>query len=404
MSTSQTLSASQARRIALAASGFAAKRHDAPGPRQVRRVLSDLGQLQIDSVNVYERAHYLPLLSRLGPYPKDALDSLAGRHSIEYWPHQAGLIPAEDWPLWQWRRDEYASGRRQMWLQHHRDLADWLLSELGEHGAVTAGAIEHDRNQSRGAWWGWSDVKIALEYLWRTGEVVCLRRKNFERLYELPSALPAAALSAPLDAPAAQRELLERAARALGVFTEADLADYWRMPAAQVRPVIAEFVDAGTIEPVRVQGWQTANGRNIPAWLHRDSRTPRAITAATVLSPFDPLVWFRPRAERLFNFEYRIEIYTPAEKRQFGYYSLPILLGDNVVGRVDLKSDRQRRDLLVQSAWSEEHAPAELGERLADIVRDAARWQGLERVKNAGSGNLARALPQEFELTAAVEP
>lgn len=398
VSTPQHLSASQARRVALAANGFAKPRPDSPGPRQVRRVLGDLGQLQIDSVNVYERAHYLPLLSRLGPYPKAALDDLAGRHSIEYWPHQAGLIPAEDWPLWQWRRDEYASGRRQMWLEHHRELADWLLAELAERGAVSAGEIEHDRNQSRGAWWGWSDVKIALEYLWRTGEVVCLRRRNFERLYELPSALPAAARVEPVSEAVAVRELLDRAARALGVFTLPDLADYWRLPAAQVRPIIDEFVERGTFAPVRVESWTTGNGRAIPAWLHGEARIPRSIDAATVLSPFDPLVWFRPRAERLFDFEYRIEIYTPAEKRQFGYYSLPVLLGDQVVGRIDLKSDRKARTLLVQSAWSEPHAPAELGDQLRGIVSDAARWQGLERVQNANHGNLAGALPRAFEL------
>lgn len=364
----------------------------------MRRVLSELGQLQIDSVNVYERAHYLPLFSRLGPYPKGALEGLAGRHSIEYWPHQAGLIPAEDWPLWQWRRDEYASGRRKMWLDHHRPLADWLLAEIASRGAVTAGDIEHDQNRSRGAWWGWSDVKIALEYLWRTGEVVCLKRRRFERLYEAPTALPASAQLPPPDADSARRTLLERAGRALGVFTESDLADYWRMPTAQVRPLLRELVDDGQFEPVTVEGWVTGAGRTIPAWRHRDARLPRRIEAATILSPFDPLVWFRPRAERLFDFEYRIEIYTPAEKRQYGYYSLPILLDEAVVGRIDMKSDRQSRTLLVQSAWSETHAPHDLPDRLEGIVADAARWQGLERVRNVGVGTLAHALPREFDL------
>lgn len=394
----QTISAGQARRIALAASGFGQPARAAVGPRQVRGVLRTLGQLQIDSVNVYERAHYLPLLSRLGPYPKATLDGLAGRHSIEYWPHQAGLVPAEDWPLWAWRRDEYASGRRKLWLEHHRPLADWLLGELANRGAVTAGQIEHDQNQSRGAWWGWSDVKIALEYLWRTGEVVCLKRRGFERLYELPSALPASATGPSPTPQDAQRTLLDRAARALGVFTEADLADYWRMSSAQVRPLIRDLTDDGVLEPVAVEGWTKANGLPLAAWLHRDTRRPRTIPAATVLSPFDPIVWFRPRAERLFNFEYRIEIYVPAEKRQFGYYSLPILLDDNVVGRIDLKSDRANRVLLVQSAWVEAHAPHDLGDRLRPIVTDAARWQGLERVHNRRVGTLAHALPREFSL------
>lgn len=361
-------------------------------------MLHELGQLQIDSVNVYERAHYLPAFSRLGPYPKVAQDALAGRHSIEYWPHQAGIIPVEDWPLWQWRRDEYASGRRQLWLQHNRELADWLLGELGNRGAMSAGQIEHDQNRSRGAWWGWSDVKIALEYLWRTGEVVCVRRRNFERLYELPTALPATARVEAPSTDLAQRELLNRAARALGVFTEADLADYWRMPAAQVRPLLRELVDDHTVTPVTVEGWTTAAGRPIAAWLHRDARIPRSVNAATVLSPFDPLVWFRPRAERLFDFEYRIEIYTPAEQRKFGYYSLPILLDDSVVGRVDLKSDRPNRTLLVQSVWAEPHAPESLADRLPGLITDAARWQGLDRVVNRKVGNAAALLPAAFEV------
>lgn len=361
-------------------------------------MLTELGQLQIDSVNVYERAHYLPLFSRLGGYPKSALDGLAGRHSLEYWPHQAGLIPSEDWPLWQWRRDEYASGRRALWLEHNRSLVDWLLAELGERGAVTAGQIEHDQNQSRGAWWGWSDVKIALEYLWRTGEVVCLRRKNFERLYELPSALPEPAQRPAPTAAEAQRELLDRAGRALGVFTEADLADYWRLSTADTRPHLHDLVDAGRFIPVAVDGWASKSGRAIAAWLHVDARIPRRIDTATIVSPFDPLLWFRPRAERLFDFEYRIEIYTPAEKRQFGYYSLPIVLDDRVAGRVDLKSDRQQRTLLVQSVWAEADAPSELAERLPGIVADAARWQGLERVRNVGAGTASHALPREFDV------
>ncbi|MFM6974887.1 MAG: DNA glycosylase AlkZ-like family protein, partial [Agromyces sp.] len=233
--------------------------------------MRELGQLQIDSVNVYERAHYLPLLSRLGPYPKTALDSLAGSHSVEYWPHQAGLIPIEDWPLWEWRRAEFAASKRRHWFEANRSLADWVLGELAERGPVTAGQIEHDRNRASGAWWGWSEVKIALEYLWRTGEVVCVRRKNFERLYELPSALPAIAHAEPPTPAAAQLILLERAARALGVFVEADLADYWRMPVATVRPLLRDLQESGAVEAVTVAGWVTAAGRPIPAWIHRDA-------------------------------------------------------------------------------------------------------------------------------------
>lgn len=364
----------------------------------MRGVLNRLGQLQIDSVNVYERAHYLPAFSRLGGYDTGALDGLAGRHAIEYWPHQAGIIPAEDWPLWAWRREQYATNRALHWFDAHDDLVSWILAELADRGPVSSGQLDHDRNRSTGSWWGWSDVKRTLEYLWRTGDVVCLRRRNFERLYELPSALPAVAQVEPLPHDEALLVLAERAARALGVFTEADLADYWRLSTATTRPLIQQLVDSGSLRAVQVQGWTNATGTPLAAWMHTEARTPRRVDAATLLSPFDPVVWFRPRAERLFNFEYRIEIYTPATKRVFGYYSLPVLLGDDVVGRVDVKSDRANRTLLLQSAWAEADAPSELADRLPGILSEAARWQGLERVENVGRGNLAPALPKGWEL------
>ncbi|HLP22906.1 MAG TPA: crosslink repair DNA glycosylase YcaQ family protein, partial [Microbacteriaceae bacterium] len=199
MARSTAVSARDARRIALASSGLGGRRPAAPGSRHVQFVLRDLGQLQIDSVNVYERAHYLPLLSRLGPYETAALDGLAGRHSIEYWPHQAGIIPTEDWPLWQWRRDEFRASRHGWWLSERTELCEWLVRELASNGPMTSRAIEHDENRSRGAWWGWSDVKIALEYMWRVGDVVCLRRNRFERVYELPSGLPTVALARSLS-------------------------------------------------------------------------------------------------------------------------------------------------------------------------------------------------------------
>lgn len=393
----ESLSAAQARRVALAAQGFGSARPSAVGSRQLRGLLGRLGQVQIDSVNVFERAHYLPAFSRLGRYATADFDALAGRHAIEYWPHQAGIIPAEDWPLWAWRREAFSTNRALHWFDAHDDLVEWILAELASRGPLSSGQLDHDRNRSTGSWWGWSDVKRTLEYLWRTGEVVCLRRRNFERLYELPAALPAAAKADPLPQDEALLVLVERAARALGVFTEADLADYWRLSTAMTRPLIRQLVETGTLLPVRVQGWVYANGTPIAAWMHVEARIPRQLDTATVLSPFDPVVWFRPRAERLFNFSYRIEIYTPAAKRVFGYYSLPVLLGDRLVGRVDLKADRPRNALLLQSAWAEEDAPAELAERLPAVLVEAARWQGLSRIENAGRGNLASAIAAGIE-------
>ena len=384
----ESLSAATARRIALAAQGIGAPPPASVQPRRLHQVLRSLGQLQIDSVNVYARAHYVPLFSRLGPYDPGALDGLAGRKTIEYWPHQAGLISIEDWPLWAWRREAYATQRALHWFDAHHDLVDWVVGELASRGPLTSSDLDHERNRSTGNWWGWSDVKQTLEYLWRTGDVICLRRRNFERLYELPDALPAAARSELANFHEAHRILLERAARALGVFTEADLADYWRMARQKVRPIIQELVEEGLLTPVRVEGWNAASGSPLPAWLHRDARRPRKIEAATVLSPFDPLLWFRPRAERLFNFEYRIEIYTPAPKRVYGYYSLPVLLDERVIGRVDLKAERSRRTLLVQSAWAEPELPSDAVERLPGILSDAASWQGLTAISSAGVGNL----------------
>ena len=395
-----------ARRIALAAQGFGRPLPEAPGTRAVSGVIDRLGLLQIDSVNVFERSHYLPAFSRVGAYDRTALDRITtGRRgrTVEYWAHQAAYIPRELWPLFEFRREEH---RRQGsdwggWLTENRSLADWLRGELAHNGPMQASAIEHDSNERGGSsWWGWSDVKRTLEWMFRTGEVVCVERRRFERVYALPEqALPAALLdTAPSEADAV-RELVARAASALGIATEADLADYWRMLRGPVRSAVADLVDAGVLLPVIVPGW-TTSGRPTPAWLHRDARRPRRIEAAAVLSPFDPVVWFRPRTERLFDFHYRIEIYTPEPDRKFGYYSLPVLLDDGVVGRVDLKSDRKAGVLRVQSAWAEPGAPEETAARLAPVLARAAAWQGLGEVAVAGRGDLSPALAAELRSAA----
>lgn len=396
-----TVSPGLARRIALAAQGFGHPPATAPGLRQVAGLVDRLGVLQIDSVNVFERSHYLPAFSRLGAYDRAILDRLTtGRRGrmVESWAHQAAFIPRELWPLFEFRREEFRRKGSEWggWLVENRELADWLRTELAANGPMPASQIEHDANERRGPWWGWSDVKRTLEWMFRVGEVVCVERRRFERIYALPEQVLATELlaGAPPEADAV-RELVRRAAFALGIATEADLADYWRMLRAPVRVAIRELQDEGVLLPVEVPRW-TTGGRPTPAWVHRDARRPRRLEAAAVLSPFDPVVWFRPRTERLFDFHYRIEIYTPEPERKFGYYSLPVLIDDDVVGRVDLKSDRKSRVLRVQSAWSEHGAPDETAARLLPVLWQAAAWQGLDEVSVSGRGDLAPALRAEL--------
>jgi len=401
-----SVSPALARRIALAAQGFGRPLPEAPGTRQVAAVVDRLGLLQIDSVNVFERSHYLPVFSRVGDYDKGVLDRLTmGRRGrmLEYWAHQASFVPRELWPLFEFRREEYRQHGSEWggWLVENRTLADWLRTELAANGPMPASAIEHDANERRGPWWGWSDVKRTLEWMFRVGEVVCVERRRFERVYALPEqALAPELLGEPPAEVDAVRDLVGRAASALGIATEADLADYWRMKRAQVRHAIRDLEDAGELVPVEVPGW-SIGGRPAPAWVHRDARRPRRMEAAAVLSPFDPVVWFRPRTERLFDFHYRIEIYTPEPDRKFGYYSLPVLIDDDVVGRVDLKSDRKAGVLRVQSAWSEPSAPAATAARLVPVLRRAAAWQGLGGIEVADRGDLAPALRSELRSSAA---
>lgn len=400
-----SLSAAEARRVALAAQGFDRARPSAPGTRQLNGALARMATLQIDSVNVFARSHYLPLFSRLGAYDTGALDRLVfTRRSpyVEYWAHMASFIPAADWGLFDFRmqamRTRFAAPGG--WHEHHRDIVDWVRAELADRGPLRPAQIEHDaKKAARGPWWDWDVVKNALEHLWLYGEVAIAGRRGFERRYGLAEhVLPPAALASPVPRDDAIRELVRRATRAHGVATAADVADYWRIadrPA--VTAALDDLVDAGELHPVTVEGWTTA-GRPAKAWLHRDARVPRRIEAAAILTPFDPVVWFRDRAERLFGFEYRIEIYTPAPRRRFGYYSLPVLIDDDVVGRVDLKADRARSTLLVQSAWWEHAAPADAAPRLADELRRAATWQGLASISVSrwgdASDDLAAALPE----------
>lgn len=388
-----SVSAAQARRIALAAQGFGRAAKPAVGIRQLRSTLSRLSVLQLDSVNVFERSHYLPFFARLGSYDKADLDRLTfGQKGdyTEYWAHEAAVIPIDHWPLFRWRmqfyRDYYVENATAWMHTNDRHIA-WVRAELEAKGPLAASQIEDDSRKGKSGWWEWSDTKRALEYLFRVGDVVSAGRTRFERTYALAEQrIPAAVLDRQVSQKDAVRQLLALSAQAHGIGTVRDLADYYRIKQAPALAAIDELVDAGELIPVTVDGWK---GR---AWLHRDAHIPRRIETAALLSPFDPVVWERARAERMFGFHYRIEIYTPEPKRVFGYYTLPVLVDDQLVGRIDLKSDRQARVLRVQSAWREATAPAGIEERIVPLLEATRAWQGLDSVAFTGRGDLSAAL------------
>ncbi len=398
-----TLSAAEARRIALAAQGFSRRRPASPGVRHLRTAMERMGVLQIDSVNVFARSHYLPLFSRLGAYDPAVLERAflarpgigrTGRYT-EYLAHEATFLPVEDWPLWGFRRDAFRAKRGAFWGQSSsaRTL-DWVRAELRDRGPSRPAEIRGDAPGGRGGWWEWDEVKHALEYLWRIGDVAIAGRDGFERRYALAEdVVPAELLGRDADRATAVGELVRRAARSSGVATAADIADYYRIKdRALVLASIADLVEQGELVPVRVRGWER-DGRPVRAWRHAEASLPRRIDTTAVLTPFDPVVWFRDRALRTFGLDYRIEIYTPAAKRRYGYYSLPVLVGDRIAARVDLKADRATGTLRVQSAWWEPSArPAEDAEPIAAELRAAARWQGLEHVSVSGWGDASSAL------------
>jgi uncharacterized protein len=379
-----SLSAAEARRLALAAQGFADGRTTGePNGWDLRRVLKRVGLLQIDSVNVLERAHYLPAFSRLGPYPRDLLDRAsqrAPRRLFEYWGHEASLLPVDLHPLLRWRMERAAGdawgGMRR--IQRDRpELVARVLEQVAERGPVAASELAESEPRRSGPWWDWSDAKRAVEWLFWSGQVSAARRRRFERLYDLPErVLPPAVLAASTPPVAeAQRELVRVAARALGVAAERDLRDYFRLPAADAKARVAELVEAGELTPVAVEGW----GRT-RAYLAAGARIPRAIDARALVGPFDSLIWERSRVRRLFGFDYRLEIYVPKPKRRHGYYVLPFLLGDRLVARVDLKADRAASVLRAQQVHLEEDAPAETLAELAAELETMAAWLGLDWV------------------------
>jgi len=394
------LSAAQARRIALAAQGFGVARPDTAGARHLRKTARDLGVIQIDSVNVVSRTHYLPAFSRLGHYPRETLEAEAwGRTPslFEYWGHEASLLPLESQPLFRWRMARAEAGEG-LWSgtarfgRERRAYIDGILSEIEQRGPVTGGDFASGPRGAPG-WWSWSDGKRALEWLFWAGRITTATRRGFERVYDLTErALPAAVINRPTPPPAdAQRDLVRISARAMGVATATDLRDYFRLPLADSRARIAELVEAGDLVPVTVEGW------NRPAFMDPGCRKPRRITARALLSPFDNLIWFRERTERLFGVRVRLEIYTPAHKRVHGYYVLPFLQDEAITARVDLKADRKAGILRVQATWREPDATVETPEALAEALRLTARWLGLDRVEVADHGDLAEALADRLK-------
>ncbi len=393
------LSPSEARRIALTAQGFnALNRSSDISKLQLRRSIAQMGVLQIDSVNVLVRAHYLPLFSRLGSYDRNLLDTDAvakSKRFFEYWGHAASLLPLDCQPLMRWRmaralRGEGIWRQLQPFAKERRAEADAILNRIREEGPLAASDLSAAFALSNASglspatnlrtravakeMWAWSEVKHAIEWLFWAGLIAATnRRGSFERVYDVPErVLPSAVLQTPTPSDVdAQRELLARSAKALGIATADDMRDYYRIPAADAPLPMQQLVEEGTVIPVRVRGWRQQ------AYLHKDARAGRRIEGATLLSPFDPLIWHRPRTERLFDFRYRLEIYTPAHKREHGYYVLPFLMDGAIVARVDLKADRQSDVLIVQRAHVEPDAPHSTVERLIDELRLLASWLGL---------------------------
>jgi len=391
-----TLTAAQARRVAVAAQGFHQPKPGLLTRGHLKRLISRIQVLQLDSVSVAVRAHYAPVFSRLGPYDREVLDRAAWAHSdraprllVEYWAHEAALMAVDDWPLLRWRMAEYEHGR---WgteiVRKNARLAEDIVAAVAELGPSTAGQIEaHLEAEPRGRkgpWWDRSDTKWVAEALWSSGVLTTATRVGFARHYDLTErVLPPEVLARRVSDEEAVRELILRAAGALGVGTEPDLRDYFRLSPKQSKPAVAALVADGELEVVDVAGW------NAPAYLRAGQKVPRRDRGTALLCPFDPLVFFRPRMERLFDgFHYRIEIYTPAHKRQFGYYVWPFLLDGELVGRVDLK--RADGVLQVLGAFTEEGRDRRrVAEAMAVELRSMAGWLGLGDVTVGDRGDLA---------------
>ncbi|MHA3022475.1 winged helix-turn-helix domain-containing protein [Mycobacterium sp. BMJ-28] len=392
-----SLTVAQARRTAVAAQGFHESRPAGAASRaHLKRLISRIQVLQLDSVSVAVRAHYAPVFSRLGPYDRDILDRAAWSHRakaprllVEYWAHEAALMAVEDWPLLRWRMREYTHGR---WgteiVRNNGQLVDDVIAAVDVLGPCTAGQIEaHLESEPRGRkgpWWDRSDTKWVAEALFAAGRLTTATRVGFARHYDLTEkVLPAHVVERQVDDDEALRELVLRAASALGVGTEADIRDYFRLGAKQVKPALAALVADGSLEAVTIDG--------VPAYLRAGQKVPRLDRGTALLCPFDPLIFFRPRVQRLFGFHYRIEIYTPAPKRQFGYYVWPFLLDGELVGRVDLK--RTDGALHVVGAFTEDGQDrSRVAPALAAELQAMASWLGVGNVMVGDRGDLVREL------------
>ena len=395
------LSSAQARRVAVAAQGFHEPRPSGPVTRaHLRRLIGRIQVLQLDSVSVAVRAHYAPMFSRLGLYDRDLLDAAAWSHSarsprllVEYWAHEAALMAVEDWPLLRWRMREYTGGR---WgvdvVEKNPRLVDDVVSAVAELGPSTAGQIEAHLEsgikRGKGTWWNRSDTKWVAEALFASGVLTTAHRTGFARHYDLVErVLPAEVVTREVDDAEAIRALTLRAATALGVATEADIRDYFRLRPDQSKPAVADLVAVGELEPVDVDGWTG------PAYLRAGQSVPRVDRGTALLCPFDPLIFFRPRIERLFGFHYRIEIYTPAAKRQYGYYVWPLLLDGELVARADLKAERSAGVLQVVGAFVEPGQDTRrVAAAMAAQLQTMAGWLGLGTVAVGERGDLAGTL------------
>lgn len=399
------MSAAMARRAALAAQGLASPHtvtERGASTRAVQKVIEKNRLLQIDSVSVLVRAHYAPVFSRVGKYDRAVIDTAAWtdttrrpRKLVEYWAHEAALIPVEDWPLMRWRTELYRDGRwggAKSVVERNPALVGDVLDVITDRGPSSAGdierALEVERPGRKGPWWDRSDIKIIAEQLFAAGVVSVATRTGFVRHYDLSErVIPPEILGQRVDEADAVRVLVAQSAAALGIGTEPDLRDYYRLSQKQTKAAIVDLVEGGVLEPVAVRGWST------PAYLHADARIPRSATGASLLCPFDPMIFFRPRVERIFDFHYRIEIYTPQHKRVHGYYVFPFLLDGDLVARVDLKRDSVRSELRVLGAFVEGDRDARtIAVALAPVLVEMAEWLELESVVVGERGDLVSAL------------
>ncbi|MGB4862559.1 MAG: crosslink repair DNA glycosylase YcaQ family protein [Tepidiformaceae bacterium] len=382
-----SISKDAARRIALVAQGFGVPRPKEAGPDDMKQTIDRLRLIQIDSVNVLVRAHYMPFFARLGPYRREMLDELAyrDRYLFEQWAHVASFVPMADYGLLQHQMAEGHHWRKRSVSEERLAYFETILDRVRTSGPIVTGEMEGEGDSGTKGWWGWSDAKVGLEYQFAFGRLAVKERRNFARVYEIAERVfPAETFASALSKEEAQRQMVRNSLRAMGVATKKDLADYYRLKVGDVSPRIAELVDCGEARAVEVEGWKEAG--------YLDARIEDApdVRPSAILNPFDNLIWDRARTERIFDFFYRIEIYTPAAKRVHGYYVLPFMHDGRLVARVDLKANRAESTLLVQAAHLEPGAPAaKTGSALAKEVKLMARWLGLERIVVGERGDLS---------------